>query len=441
MTTKNQPGFTLIELAMVLLIATLIGLGSTVLYTEHRAHSKWMESQSRLEVMKKALIHFAEQNHYLPCPDTNGNGFENRTGTQCSSSNGALPFNDLHMGVGDARDSWGYDIRYYVNLDTTTTAINNCPNNSACFYNNSAPPEFDLDTPPIKSDVGSGNLRVCNNQAATCVSGTVATQIEADNMIAVLVARNQNGGASTGLGVAEAENLDNDGFFMLADYQQTPFYDDWVVAVSASEIKQRFDNSTFMITPVTVGGGPTVITGDNIIYAGDGQTLGAIGDNDSHSENVQIAETTQDFDFGAENAGKTVVFTLDTRGEGTWDQGGTYTEDRAYIVANDTTIETMAYDKNDTPDGYVDFLDRKGTADTSDDELRNHKYWDDSREYTFELDENGQASIDFQVATTGTDEVVSFTNIVMTLFDTPPAVPDMPSVSPISGIPQTEGLE
>ncbi len=439
---KRLNGFTLVELSIVTAIVSLIGYGSWTVYSEHRVHGKWMESQNRVALAKSSLLNFGYKNKFMPCPDTDGDGFENRTLTQCTQSFGDLPYADLGMLQGDARDSWGYMIRYYVNQNTTTASIDNCPDQSACFFNRTVPPEFTLTTPPVMGDVGVGNLRVCNETASSCTSATASAQIDADNMLIVLLARNQNGGVTTGLGAKEAENLDDDAYFIQGDYSQSPFYDDLIVTVSAPEIKQRFETESIMTTPVTTGGGgPTVITGDNIIYAGDGQTLGAIGDNDAHSENVQIAETSQTFSFGTEHAGKTVVFTLDTRGEGTWDQGGTYTEDRAYIVANGDTIETMAYDKNDPGDGTVDFLDRKGTADTSDDEWRHHKYWDDEREYTFQLNEDGDAVIDYQVATTGTDEVVSFTNIEMTLYDTPPAVPDFPSVNPIDGIPQTGGLD
>jgi len=68
-------------------------------------------------------------------------------------------------------------------------------------------------------------------------------------------------------------------------------------------------------------------------------------------------------------------------------------------------------------------------------------YWEDSWDYVVDLDSNGEVSVDFTVSTTGTDEVVDFSNIQLTLYDTPPEIPSFPSVSPIAGVTESEGLE
>jgi hypothetical protein len=150
---------------------------------------------------------------------------------------------------------------------------------------------------------------------------------------------------------------------------------------------------------------------------------------------------TQDFSFGAENAGKKVVLELDTLSRGTWDQpndanDSTYA-DNAGLYANGDKLETIKYDSADgsSVDGTDSFYD------PASDSYKDMVYWEDSWSYVVELDSNGQTAVDFTVSTTGTDEVVDFSNIQLTLFDTPPAIPDFPSVNPISGITQTDRFQ
>lgn len=134
MTSRNvsQTGFTLIEMAMVLLIvALLLGGGLTVLSAQIE-QQKFKDTQKSLEDAKEALIGYAASHTattptnrpYLPCPDKTAaggagvppnlpnDGLEDRTGAGgCVVAEGNLPWVDLGL-VGT--DGWGNRLRYRV---------------------------------------------------------------------------------------------------------------------------------------------------------------------------------------------------------------------------------------------------------------------------------------------------------------------------------------
>lgn len=61
--------------------------------------------------------------HYLPCPDTDGDGAENRAtppGTGCSQPRGYFPWRDLGTG---SQDAWGNRLLYAVAADLANSSI------------------------------------------------------------------------------------------------------------------------------------------------------------------------------------------------------------------------------------------------------------------------------------------------------------------------------
>lgn len=109
----RQRGFTLIELSIVLviigiLISIVAGILPDIVGSTHDR-----EDQARLERAEKALIAYAARNRRLPCPDTDGDGRENRDGDEvCDAISGRLPFLDL--GLSDGDDARGQRIAYGV---------------------------------------------------------------------------------------------------------------------------------------------------------------------------------------------------------------------------------------------------------------------------------------------------------------------------------------
>lgn len=486
----KEKGFSLLELSIVLGIVGVLGAGSVMVYSEQNTHAKWQESNAKLKVVKSAILKFAEVNKYMPCPSTSATGIDSRTvakgkipaipatpatpaipktvsaptipaipstGAQpaipnidvstCSANSGMVPYAAIGLSRADVQDSWGNMFVYAVDQGVTDAdEMLRCPTATACFFNGdpkpslpsgkilpgSVLPAFNLSTEPLKGVLGANNLRVCADAAC----GT----IEAEGLVAVLVALNENGTVTTGLSTAEADNQDNDTSFVNSTYSESPYYDDLVLSIAANEIKARHEDEAVEVVIDSSSSGPTIITGENVINAGDGTAIGAVGDNNSSSTNVTTDVNTQNFDFGAEHAGKKVVIELDTLARGTWDQPNNASDstyaDNAGIYANDTKLETIKYDSANSSsiDGTGSFYD------PASDGYKDMVYWEDSWSYVVELDADGQVSVDFTVSTTGTDEVVDFSNIELTLFDTPPAVPDFPSVSAIEGIPETEDL-
>lgn len=110
MTKQTQKGFTLLELALVLFIITLV-LGATLAPLSTLLDGKQRtEAQAELEEIREALIGFAMINGYLPCPTTtadpaNANyGLEDATCTADAVAEGFLPWRTL--GITEV-DPWG----------------------------------------------------------------------------------------------------------------------------------------------------------------------------------------------------------------------------------------------------------------------------------------------------------------------------------------------
>jgi prepilin-type N-terminal cleavage/methylation domain-containing protein len=129
MNKKNIQGFTLIELAIVLVvIAILIGSFAGTLVTRIE-NNRVTETEEELEEIKLALLGYAYRNGHLPCPDciTTGpfcnpfgfrDGVEDRgTGPalpgECNTLNntGSVPWVTLGLPQGDA---WSTRYRYWV---------------------------------------------------------------------------------------------------------------------------------------------------------------------------------------------------------------------------------------------------------------------------------------------------------------------------------------
>jgi type II secretory pathway pseudopilin PulG len=101
-------GFSLIELAIILIITGLFISGLLPFTISQINHRKIVETDEKLEDIKNALLGFAIIYGRLPCPASNSTlGIEN-CGT-LSGNEGFLPWADLGIGK---QDSWGQPFRY-----------------------------------------------------------------------------------------------------------------------------------------------------------------------------------------------------------------------------------------------------------------------------------------------------------------------------------------
>ena len=117
----TQTGFTLVEMAMVLLIIALLlgGLLPTVSSQIEQQHTN--ETRKQLDEIQQALIGYAVANGNFPCPAKSASdGSENRnivTGA-CNNQKGFIPWSALGVAKLDA---WGRIIAYSATLAYTNS--------------------------------------------------------------------------------------------------------------------------------------------------------------------------------------------------------------------------------------------------------------------------------------------------------------------------------
>jgi len=133
---QNNLGFTLIEMAVVLVIGgIIISIMATVLPSLLQA-GKIKKSQAILERVDYALQGFVSATGRFPCPDMNMDGKEDREdgGTpgnpaddRCPRYVGDIPY--VTLGLSSGEDVWGNSIRYgiYQDLPTMTTTTGSNP--------------------------------------------------------------------------------------------------------------------------------------------------------------------------------------------------------------------------------------------------------------------------------------------------------------------------
>ncbi len=199
-----QTGFTLVEMAIVLFIVTILlgGLLPTLSgQVEQRQNN---ETRKQLDEIKEALIGYAVANGRLPCPasitPTNSYGAENPIGGgNCSNFyNGFVPAATLGISgannQGLVLDAWGNPIRYAVSKWSSSTPI----------MNNVFTTVSGISTVGISNL--SPNLQVCST--ATGISGSSCggtTSLTPNGVPAVIYSTGKNGGYG-GTGTDEAEN-------------------------------------------------------------------------------------------------------------------------------------------------------------------------------------------------------------------------------------------
>ncbi|MBF0382474.1 MAG: type II secretion system protein [Magnetococcales bacterium] len=124
-TSKNH-GFTLAEVAIVLVImGVLLSLGISA-FTAQKESAALKVTKERQKIIKEAMINFLRINMRLPCPDTEANagtgtmpdGVENCTVTP--SSFGILPWDTLGVSRSVAMDGWENFFLYHVSTQAST---------------------------------------------------------------------------------------------------------------------------------------------------------------------------------------------------------------------------------------------------------------------------------------------------------------------------------
>lgn len=231
--TNKYKGFTLVEMAVVLVIVGFMVGGLLVSLTAQTDLKNYGEARKLLENSKEAMMGYALSHRHLPCPDKTAgadNGDDDRpndgredfdavTGTCMAPLEGNFPWATLGL---PENDPWGQHLIYRVRADFSQrqTAL--------------------LDTFGLTT---AGNLRVCNEAACNVPRLT-------DVAVAVVVSRGKNMGNCTTLPsppacADERANDDNNNDFVSHELRAwtalnpNTEYDDVVVWLSSNILINR----------------------------------------------------------------------------------------------------------------------------------------------------------------------------------------------------------
>ena len=195
----RHAGFTLLEMAIVLLIVGLLLGGLLPVVSGQIDRQRRNETGKYMDEVRDALLGYAIAGKHLPCPDVNGDGFAEAACTTVAQQVGTLPYKDL--GVAE-KDAYGGVLVYAVTRVFADSAV-----------------PFTLSM--------AGAMRVCTTAACTATLTS--------NAAAVIVSRGANWANTTSSD--EAENTDGDSDFVSHDLQ--PNFDDAVVWISTNTLFNR----------------------------------------------------------------------------------------------------------------------------------------------------------------------------------------------------------
>ena len=131
-------GFSLIEMAIVLVVIGLILSGGLMAITPVLKSTKTTETNTRLDLIEKALVLYTIRNGCLPCPANGDLGAASglahgttayssgcQTCASLTAGSGVVPWGALGLSPNDATDGWGNLISYVVTgtLTQTTTSM------------------------------------------------------------------------------------------------------------------------------------------------------------------------------------------------------------------------------------------------------------------------------------------------------------------------------
>lgn len=137
--SDGQQGFTLAELAIALFIVALLTGVMLVPLTAQVEQRNTGEVKRILSEIHEALFGYAaghlasDGKPYLPCPDTDNDGQENRSGASCTNQEGSVPWATL--GIAES-DPWNNRFRYRVHAAFSRSdvgfSLNSSPNQRVC---------------------------------------------------------------------------------------------------------------------------------------------------------------------------------------------------------------------------------------------------------------------------------------------------------------------
>jgi prepilin-type N-terminal cleavage/methylation domain-containing protein len=184
----NRRGFTLIEMAIVMVIIGLVFTGATTIALPVFTSEKIDLTQRRMTTIQQALQVYVIQNGCLPCPasgtarstvaadhpgealNTGGtyvNSTTHCTATACITANGVVPWITLGLSELDAVDGWSHRIGYAV-----SQGITNCAGiTPAGLQDTNGVVRCGISTSPV---FPQGTMSIWNNDSPATVEVTTA---------------------------------------------------------------------------------------------------------------------------------------------------------------------------------------------------------------------------------------------------------------------------
>ncbi len=215
-TLRHARGFSIVELAIVLLTVGLIVSSVFIVLRAQLEQRDRDETQRRLEAARELLIGFALVNRRLPCPASGAAGGDESPvgGGVCTNAyNGFLPARTIGYQPVDAQgyalDAWGQRLRYAVSA-TSWGAPPNARFTKKHVANDPSA-AWSVDNTPGDLVVCSAGVAGVQSAGAGCATGTTVTN---QNTVVLIVYSTGRGGSVAAAGSNAAENLDGDVLFV-----------------------------------------------------------------------------------------------------------------------------------------------------------------------------------------------------------------------------------
>ncbi len=213
---RHGTGFTLVELAIVLVIVALLASGLMVGIAAQRNAAETIDAQRQLENIRETLTGFALTHGRLPCPALpNLTSSDASVGVEnCAQPHGVLPW--VTLGLPEV-DPWGRRFTYYAH-GSFTGAV---PSGALA--------SFTLDT------VGNANVKAGSGSSSNVASDLPAVVVSHGSRGAG--GWQPNGSQLPGVSGDEAENADADLTFI--SRTQDGNFDDLVTWIVPSILKSK----------------------------------------------------------------------------------------------------------------------------------------------------------------------------------------------------------
>ena len=178
---SDQAGFSLIELAIVLLLIGIVAAGSLAVLSSVTKRKQQSDTRNALELVTANLVLYVSRSYRLPCPadGASASGAELRDSViqACTAlSTGVVPWLTLGLAESDVLDGWGNRLTFRVAPELVQA---NAMNFSAC------------DPAGTSLAVGAEPYQVCNARCAGALAN--CTPIGRVVVNKGLTVRNQSG--------------------------------------------------------------------------------------------------------------------------------------------------------------------------------------------------------------------------------------------------------